>query len=143
MNPLNILQLAIKYGPLVKEAIDLASSNLDLAGKIKLISGSLAALLEEIGGALFPNAKPELHLVGGAIAAFDPNVTKWLQGALNALVTPKLNPQLVVDGIYGPHTRDAVSAFQKQMGLVVDGLAGQITQAAISIALTKLSGVVL
>ncbi|SRR6266576_2423274 len=138
MDPLTILQLAIQYGPAVKAAIDAASSNSDLSAKIKALSQPLAKILETVGGALFPSAKPELHVVGGAIAAFDPNVTKWLQGSLNALVVP--SPKLVVDGQYGPRTRAAVQAFQKQAGLVVDGLAGQLTQAAVIAAVGALTG---
>jgi len=135
MEPLAILQLAIQYGPLVKQAIDLASSNEDLVTRIKSMAAPLAPLLEKIGSELFPKAAPVLHTVGGAVAAFDPNVTKWLQGALNNIVTP--SPNLVVDGIYGPRTRDAVMKAQQQLGLVTDGLAGTITRAALEAALAK------
>jgi putative chitinase len=70
------------------------------------------------------------------IAAFDPNTTKWLQGALNTLLA--LNPPLAVDGQYGPKTKAAVEQMQAKLGLVVDGLAGKLTQAAIDAALAKL-----
>jgi peptidoglycan hydrolase-like protein with peptidoglycan-binding domain len=137
MDWLRIVQLAIQYGPLVKGAIDTAFSNDDLITKIKNIAGPIVPLLEQIGKQLFPKAADILHLVGGAVAAFDPNVTRWLQGALNNLIEPSLTPQLVVDGIYGPLTRAAVETFQKQMGLIVDGLAGTITRAAIDALLAK------
>lgn len=136
MDPLTILQLAIQYGPTVKTLIDEALSNDDLVAKITALSRPLANLLEGIGATFFPKAAANLHVVGGVIAAFDPNTTKWLQGALNALVNP--SPGLVVDGLYGAKTRAAVSALQAQLGLTIDGLAGQITQAAISAALAKL-----
>jgi len=55
---------------------------------------------------------------------------------LNKLVTP--SPNLVVDGIYGPKTREAVEAAQKKLGVTVDGWAGEITQGAIQTALSKL-----
>jgi hypothetical protein len=51
---------------------------------------------------LFPKAAPGLKVIAGAIGAFDPNVTKWLQDALNKLV--KTSPKLDLDGIYGPET---------------------------------------
>src|SRR5215467_926847 len=100
MDPLAIVQLAIQYGPAVKAAIDEAMSNDGLLTKLKEIAAPLVPLLEQAGAKMFPKAAPALHAVGAAIAAFDPNTTKWLQGALNALVTP--SPNLVVDGIYGP-----------------------------------------
>jgi peptidoglycan hydrolase-like protein with peptidoglycan-binding domain len=136
MDPLQIIQLVFQYGPMVKEIIDEALTNEDLITKITHLSKPLANLLTDIGSKFFPKAAADLHLVGGAIAAFDPNVTKWLQGSLNVLVVP--SPNLVVDGIYGQKTRDAVEALQKQLGLTMDGLAGQITQAAISAAMAHL-----
>ena len=136
MDPLSIIQLAIQYGPLVKNIVDVAMSNDDIVAKITGLSKPLASLLEGIGAKFFPQASPTLHIVGGVIAAFDPSTTKWLQGSLNVLVNP--SPNLVVDGVYGPKTRAAVSALQAQLGLTVDGLAGQITQAAIAAALAKL-----
>jgi murein L,D-transpeptidase YcbB/YkuD len=137
MDPLTILQLAIQYGPAVKAVIDAAMSNDDLLSKLKQVAAPLVPLLEQAGSKMFPNAAPALHAVGAALAAFDPNTTKWLQGALNSLVTP--SPNLVVDGIYGPRTAKAVTDLQTQMGLRVDGIAGMITQAAIQAALGKLS----
>jgi peptidoglycan hydrolase-like protein with peptidoglycan-binding domain len=77
-----------------------------------------------------------MQTVAAASATFDPNVTKWLQLALNKLLTP--SPKLVVDGVYGPQTRDAVEAAQKKLGITVDGWAGEVTQGAIQAALAKL-----
>ena len=71
-----------------------------------------------------------------AVAAFDPDVTKWLQGSLNVLLDP--SPNLVVDGRYGTMTRNAVEQLQTKLGLRVDGWAGEITKAAIAAALAKL-----
>ncbi len=137
MNVLAIIQMVMQFAPLVKAAIDVAESNEDLISKIKDISPTVASLLEEVGGALFPKASSALHIVGGAIAAFDPNTTKWLQGALNKILTP--SPNLVVDGIYGVKTRDAVIAVQTKLGLKADGIAGQITQAAIAAFIANFS----
>ncbi len=55
--------------------------------------------------------------------------TRWVQESLN-----KLGYQLPVDGKAGQHTRDAITAFQKQAGFKQDeqdGIAGRVTQAAI------------
>lgn len=136
MDWLKALQLAFIYGPSIKAAIDEAVSNDDLATKVKAVAKPLVAILEDVGTQLFPKAASSLRLVGGVIAAFDPNVTKWVQGSLNTLLSP--SPNLAVDGIYGPRTRAAVERLQEKLGLVVDGLAGSITRAAIEGALAKL-----
>jgi peptidoglycan hydrolase-like protein with peptidoglycan-binding domain len=135
MDWLLVAQYAIQYGPLLKTAIDEALSNDDLMTKIAKLTGPFAPLLEQLGSQLFPNAKPELHAVAAVMAAFDPSTTKWLQGSLNLLLTP--SPNLVVDGLYGPATRAAVTAYQTQLGLTPDGWAGRLTQAAIDLALGK------
>ena len=63
-------------------------------------------------------------------------MTKWLRGSRNALLDP--SPNLLVDGLYGPMTRNAVERLQAKLGLKVDGWAGEITKAAIAAALAKL-----
>lgn len=52
----------------------------------------------------------------------------WLQSALNQFGA---DPQLEVDGIRGPATRNAVRAYQLSKGLDADGLVGPATLAAI------------
>lgn len=47
------------------------------------------------------------------------------QGFLSAVVVDPC------DGVYGPRTRDAVMAFQKEHGLKVDGICGPLTQAVL------------
>ncbi len=128
MNWLSYLPLLIKYGPAVKAIWDEAMSNDDAVTKIRALSAPLAQAVEGIGAELFPQAAPALHIIGGVVATFDPNVTAWLQKGLNAY----LGTNLVVDGIYGPKTREAVAAAQTKLGLTADGIAGQITQAAFS-----------
>jgi peptidoglycan hydrolase-like protein with peptidoglycan-binding domain len=56
----------------------------------------------------------------------------WLQNSLNRLGA---NPKLVLDGIVGPATRNAVRAFQIAQGITVDGLVGPETFAALDKAL--------
>jgi peptidoglycan hydrolase-like protein with peptidoglycan-binding domain len=135
MDWFTIIPLVIKYGPLVKDIIDEAISNDDIVTKIKKLAGPIAPLLDSIGSQFFPAAAPALHIAAGAMAAFDPSITKWVQGTLNSVVSP--SPKLTVDGLYGPKTKAAVKAFQKQLGLDVDGWAGQLTQAALTAAMAK------
>lgn len=56
----------------------------------------------------------------------------WLQNSLNRLGA---SPKLVLDGIVGPATRNAVRAFQLAAGIGVDGLTGPETFKAINDAL--------
>ncbi len=135
MDVLSIIQLAAGLAPTVKSILDAATGNDSIVAKIKEISTPLAGILETVGESLFPKAAPALRVAAGAMAAFDPDVTKWLQGSLNALIVP--SPNLVVDGLYGPKTRAAVEQLQAANGLRVDGWAGSITQAAIAAALAK------
>ena len=59
---------------------------------------------------------------------------EWLQESLNKLGA---DPQIEVDGIVGPATRNAVRAFQLAQNLSTDGIAGPLTIAAIEAALAK------
>lgn len=133
MDVLAIIQLAAGLAPTVKSIIDAAAGNESIVTKIKEVSAPLAGILETVGEALFPKAAPALRIAAGAMAAFDPDVTKWLQGSLNSLLDP--SPNLVVDGLYGPKTRAAVEQLQAKYGLRIDGWAGSLTQAAIASAL--------
>jgi peptidoglycan hydrolase-like protein with peptidoglycan-binding domain len=133
---LAVVQLALQFAPLVKKVLDESTSNEDATTKLKALSPDLPNALQTIGSALFPKAAPNLRIIAGAIGAFDPNVTRWLQQSLNKLLKP--NPNLEVDGIYGPKTVEAVEALQQKLGLKADGLVGHLTQAAIIAELGKL-----
>ena len=135
MDWLAIVQTLIQFASPVKGILDQADTNNGVVGAIKNLAGPVAGILEQIGASLFPKVAPEFHIAAAAMATFDPNITKWIQGALNKLVTP--SPPLVVDGIYGPMTREAVSQFQANNGLVVDGWSGRITQGLLDTLLTK------
>lgn len=134
MDFLSIFNLAVQYGPTVLKLINTTYNNDSLASTLKTEAAPIVGMLEDIGAKMFPKAAPALHVVGGAILAFDLDTTKWLQGALNQVV----GTSLVVDGKYGPRTAAAVEAFQVKYGLVVDGLAGNVTRAAINALLQKL-----
>ncbi len=127
---LSLIPTLVKYGSAVKDVLDFANSNSDIITKLRDQAKPVISFLEQYGAALFPKAAKEIQIVGGAIAAYDPNVVKWIQGAINEIVKPAT--PLVVDGVYGPLTRDGVIKLQGALGLQkVDGLAGRITQAAI------------
>jgi len=135
MDPITALTListSVQVAGQVKELLDKGSvTQQSLETAVPQIVPQLASL----GASLFPKVAPELQAVAAASATFDPNVTKWLQGSLNKLLTP--SPNLEGDGVYGPKTQEAVEAAQKQLGIPVDGWAGEVTQGAIMAALTK------
>jgi putative chitinase len=73
-----------------------------------------------------------------ALQAGDPdNEMRRIQEALNNLGA---DPRLVVDGRFGPATRDAVRRFQTAAGIPADGVPGPVTNAAIELALGKIRG---
>jgi peptidoglycan hydrolase-like protein with peptidoglycan-binding domain len=143
MDPLTIMeyvQLGIKYGPTIINLIQKASSNEEIGAKISELAPEVGGLVADLGSRLFPHSTSALQQVGGAIAAFDADTTKWVQKACNQLLEP--DPQLLplkVDGKYGPKTRTAVERLQNKYGLKVDGLAGKVTQKAIEVAMGALS----
>ena len=53
-----------------------------------------------------------------------------LQNALNAKLRPSHG--LGADGVFGPKTKAAVTAFQRQAGIGVDGVVGPQTQGALA-----------
>jgi Putative peptidoglycan binding domain len=136
MGPLTVLTListAVQVAGSVKGLLDQGGVTIQ---SLQTTAPQIIPQLASIGAALFPKVAPEMQVVAAASATFDPNVTKWLQAALNKLVTP--SPNLTVDGVYGPATRAPVEAAQKKLGLIVDEWAGDLTQGAIQTALSKL-----
>lgn len=127
---LSYVQLAVQYGPIVKQIIDEATSNDEIVQKVEALAAPVGGMIANLGAQLFPKSSGALQTVGAAIAAFDPNTTKWLQKSLNTMLSP--SPNLEVDGIYGAKTQAAVVALQTKLGLTPDGIAGKITQAAIN-----------
>ncbi len=140
MDFMKLLQLALGLAPAVKSIYDAATTNLGVVDEIKKLSGPLATMLEELGAAFFPKANPTIAIVGGVIAAFDPDTTKWLQTSINTLFKAWgwLDVPLAVDGLYGPKTRAAVEKVQTKLGLKVDGLLGKVTKPAIEEVLSHL-----
>ncbi len=86
---------------------------------------NLVAELAEAGSQLFPNLSPELHAAAAALTVAHPNTTSYAQEVLNLLQSTGYfsfgNP-LVVDGIYGPHTKAAIIACQTKLGLPATGI---------------------
>jgi len=136
MDPLTVLTVistSLQVAGTVKELLDKGGVT---PQSLETAVPQIVPQLANLGATLFPKVAPEMQAVAAASATFDPNVTKWLQASLNKLLTP--SPNLVVDGVYGPKTRDAVEAAQKKLGIPADGWAGDVTQGAIQVALIKL-----
>ncbi len=141
MNWFAFLPLIIQLIPTIQSIWNVTTSNASTIDKLKgVLTPELIKVIEDEAAVLFPKAAPTIHLLAGAIAAFNPDYTKWLQGSLNVLLPffGLANPNLLVDGVYGKHTRDAVEAVQKHFGITIDGVAGNITQGWIAKALAAL-----
>ncbi|NJL22478.1 MAG: peptidoglycan DD-metalloendopeptidase family protein, partial [Leptolyngbyaceae cyanobacterium SM1_3_5] len=64
---------------------------------------------------------------GTGIDRSSPTYIQWVQSSLNQVN----NAGLVVDGVSGSRTRQAVRDFQRSKGLTVDGIVGAQTEAAL------------
>jgi hypothetical protein len=95
-----------------EEVYDLKSPDEQEPAAQPMRTWQFAASVQRQGG------KPTLSLGSGGPAVSE------LQSALNAAGA---NPQLSVDGQFGPKTRAAVVAFQQANGLAVDGVVGPQT----------------
>jgi murein L,D-transpeptidase YcbB/YkuD len=126
---LPIILRVVQAAPQIQQALRLGQPALDAN---LATMPDLKVLLQQLGKSQFPGISDALSHVAGAQALFDPTGIKWVQLSLNLLGA---NPQLVVDGSYGPATKLAVTGFQKQHNLAVDGWAGDATQDALRSAL--------
>jgi peptidoglycan hydrolase-like protein with peptidoglycan-binding domain len=114
----------------IPSIIAVALRNEDVVAGVRAIASSpLVGVLEAAAEKMFPKVGPALRLAAIALAAFDPDTTKWVQNALNIDLEDELPAPLVVDGDYGPKTIDAVEMFQAKHGLRIDGWAGEVTKA--------------
>ncbi len=114
---------------------------------------TLVDQLAEAGSQLFPKLAPEFHAAAAALVIAHPNNTSWAQSALNLLQSTGYvtfgaplkdragtvigNVPLLVDGIYGPHTKAAIVAAQSKMGLPVTGILADAEFAMIGQLLSK------
>lgn len=126
---LPIILRVVQAAPQLQQALRLGQPALDDS---LATTPELKALLQQLGKSQFPGIADALSHVAGAQALFDPTGIKWVQLSLNLLGA---NPQLVVDGSYGPATKAAVTKFQKEHNLAADGWAGDATQNALRSAL--------
>jgi hypothetical protein len=113
---LQLLELALKYAPVLKEIANAAPKDAGLFGKIEAVAQPLSRVIEEIGILLFPTAQREIRIIAAALAVYDQNTTVWLQKALNRHLN--LPQPLLIDGHYGPMTRAALELALTRLGCV-------------------------
>src|ERR1700678_2170223 len=84
------------------------------------------------------NAAPEFGAGGGALpgaqALVDAQTARLVQARLNALGA---QPQLAVDGSWGPKSANGTAAFQASRGLKADGIPGTDTLKALGVPVPK------
>ena len=137
---LSLIPLLMQEVPGVLAAWNSTHTNGQYATYLNNLAPAVGKFITDVGSQLFPKAAPAVQLIGGAIAAFNTDYTKMLQGQINALIGPLslgIDP-LVVDGVYGAHTIAAVEAVQHHFGITIDGVAGNITQGWLAHALATL-----
>ncbi len=129
--------------PAIKTAWDAAPKN-SLGAVAKAVQTSLPPnlvnQLAEVGAQLFPKLSPELHAAAAALLVAHPNSTAYAQSALNLLQSSgyfSFGAPLVVDGIWGKHTKAAIIAVQEKLGLPATGILVDAEFAAIGSLLAK------
>ncbi len=117
--------------------LNIAADKNDIRTITLRINGGLIGLAEREAwlNKIWPLLKGDDQPAEPWEAATADKKVKALQKALNTLGA---DPVLDVDGRYGPHTRQAVKAFQLAAGLNADGIAGPVTEAAIKLRLNIL-----
>jgi hypothetical protein len=128
---LPLLFKIVQYGPQIRAAIETGTSVLQAVNNA---SPEMRPLLEWVGKQVFPalSGQDAQYAAGGMIFHYER--TRQMQADLNTLGVTQ--PPLDVDGIYGPLTKAAVTAFQQQHSpLEVDGWAGPETTQAIANAI--------
>lgn len=128
-----LIPQVFKVLPVIKETLATGLS-FNTIGKL-LESTPLHDFFSSIGGALFPEVRPELQSSAAIATSFAPEYVKKVQNSLNVLVRP--NPPLDVDGHYGKMTQKATKAYQETHDLVADGWAGDKTMAQMAVDLAK------
>lgn len=144
MDALSLLPSIVGAISGISSIVQLAKSNEDIVSKVAAGFPAIAKLLNDYGAKFFPAVAPQIQGAAAAIAVFGQDLVKTAQMTCN-IVSPLLglpNPNLVVDGLAGPHTQAATKALQEKLpGLVADGFWGRKTAAAVQAFLATVGAV--
>ncbi len=129
----------LRLVPVVVTVIDTVRSGLTndaIAGSLKtLLPANLLGDIQKYAEIAFNLVKPALQVVAAVQTSIDPNRNKTIQNLLN-VANEKMGlglVPLVVDGDYGPKTKEMALAVQRKLGgdVVADGWIGQMSLAAL------------
>lgn len=109
----------------------------DIRSITRKINGGFNGLAEReaLFDKIFPLLREGNDLAEPSEAADVDDDMRSLQESLNQLGA---NPELTVDGRFGPATRRAVTEFQAVAGIGADGIPGPVTMAAINLRLDRI-----
>jgi peptidoglycan hydrolase-like protein with peptidoglycan-binding domain len=110
-----ISALLTKLSPLLPEALALYNKAIVLVPETVDLINTIAPGVLPLATSATPDVIPEPLPEGFTM--------DWVQQSLNQL----MGASLVVDGLYGPKTHEALMSYQKSRGLTVDGWAGPLT----------------
>lgn len=141
MDFMSILRMVSIAGAAV-QTVSSVLSNEQMATSIKaLMPPDILGQVEDYASKAFAAVQPALRAVAAIQTIISPDKNKTIQGGLNvaAQALGVTLPPLVVDGDYGPKTREMAMAVQKALveklgiKLAVDGWWGQLSAAALQI----------
>jgi peptidoglycan hydrolase-like protein with peptidoglycan-binding domain len=134
---MSVISELFAFMPQIINIIDSSATTGGAIQKIRgLLSNPLVQWLESIAYQMYPQLRPELHILA-ILSHANVNWTMIVQDGLNIVAKPQ--PPLDVDGVIGPKTIKAIMDFQAAHGLKVTGFVADVEAAILQDALSKMN----